>query len=164
MDADRIADRLVGGDSARPSSAIADFIKAWEKCVLRPYLDVGGRRTVGWGHLMQASDPDEPVSQDEADALFDGDLRYTAEGVARLIYMPLAQRQFDALCAFAYNVGLGNLAGSTLRKRINGGYFDEAGDEFLRWNIAGGEVNAGLAKRRAAERAIFLDGDYSGRP
>ncbi|HDV8539395.1 TPA: lysozyme, partial [Enterobacter hormaechei subsp. steigerwaltii] len=30
--------------------------------------------------------------------------------------------------------------------------------EFLRWNKAGGQVLAGLTRRREAERALFLDG------
>ena len=169
MDADRIAAQLVGGDGARPSSDCEAFVMAWEKCFLVPYRDLGGRWTVGYGHLLGVDEPREPITQEEAADLFYLDLQITAQGVARLIYLPLEQRQFDALCAFAFNVGLGNLAVSTLRKRVNGGYMDEAADQFLVWNkykdSSGAYIESrGLRRRREAERALFANGDYSGRP
>ena len=152
-----------------PSLALESFIKGWERCVLTPYRDSGGRYTVGIGHLMEVGDPrDEPITQEEADELFHGDLLLKAEGVDLLFPEPLEQCQYDALCSFAFNVGLGALAGSTLRKRILGGYLDEAADQFLVWNkvrVNGAYVESrGLTKRRAAERAMFINGDYSGRP
>jgi|SRR5579862_4861169 len=165
MDADRIADEtLVGGDGARLSPELREWLEAWEGVRLTPYLDVAGYWTVGCGHKMQATDPHAPITQDECDALLDTDLIYFAEGVSRLIIMPLPQYRFDALGAFGYNVGLGALAGSTLRKRVNGGYFAEAADEFLKWDIAGGKADPRLLKRRQAERAMFAFGDYSQRP
>jgi len=153
----------------RPSPECEAFIRGWEKCYLTPYKDVAGKWTVGYGHLMQPTDPIEPITQDEADSLFHFDLQYTADGVEKLIPAQLTQCQFDALCAFSFNVGLGALATSTLRKRINGGYMDEAADQLLVWDkyrdSSGAYlVSSGLAKRRAAERAIFVACDYSGRP
>jgi lysozyme len=170
MDADRAVESLVGGDSARPSEALYDFTAAWEGGRLVPYQDSAGFWTVGRGHKMQPTDPHVPITLAEQEALFTADMLYTAEGVARLIFMPIAQCQFDSLCDFAFNLGLGSLAGSTLRKRVNGGYFDQAADQFLVWDMARDPrtgalaPNAGLAKRRAAERAIFLDGNYGLRP
>jgi lysozyme len=161
-------ERLVGGDGARPSHALEQFVMGWEALRLIPYNDVAGRRTVGYGHLMQPSDPSLPITAAEAAALLVTDLRYVADGLANLIYMPIRQCQYDALTDFAFNLGLGALAGSTLRKRVNGGYFDQAADEFGRWNKAsvGGQLVEvkGLTKRRAAERAMFEFADYSGRP
>ena len=170
MDADREADQaLVGGEEARPSQAVLDFTAAWEGGSLIPYQDPAGFWTIGRGHKMQPTDAHVPITLDEQEALFQTDMLYTADGVNRLIYMPIAQCQFDALCDFAFNLGLGSLAGSTLRKRVNGGYFDEAADQFLVWNLcrdaSGAYVaNPGLTKRRVAERAMFASGIYSGRP
>jgi lysozyme len=169
-DADRIAEQLVGGEEARPSDPLHDFTAAWEGSRLVPYRDSAGYWTVGRGHKMQATDPRVPITAEEQEALFVADMLYIAEGVSRLIYMPIEQCKFDALCDFAFNLGLGALAGSTLRKRVNGGYFAEAADEFERWGhihdpITGLlVVSKGVAKRRAAERAMFVDGDYAGRP
>jgi lysozyme len=170
MDADRAVESLVGGDSARPSIALHDFTADWEGSRLVPYQDIAGYWTVGRGHKMQPTDPHVPITLAEQDALFVTDMLYASEGVARLVYMPVRQCQFDALCDFAFNLGLGALAGSTLRKRVNGGYLTEAADEFAKWdkvkNPATGslEDDPRILKRRMAERAIFVASDYSGRP
>lgn len=165
MDADRIAP----GASA-PSPDCETFIQGWEACSLVPYRDAAGNWTIGWGHLMQPSDPLIPITQDEADALFDHELLHTADGVGGLLGIPVSQQQFDALVAFAYNCGLGAFASSSLRAAVNAASFSAAADAFAPWNKvrdpSTGQlvVSAGLVKRRAAERAIFVDGDYSGRP
>lgn len=171
MEADRIVEQMLDEGGSRPSPELREWVKAWEGVVLAPYADGAGYWTIGCGHRLQTDDPREPITMDECDALLDVDLRYYGEGVHRLIFMPLPnQHQFDALVAFAMNCGLAALAGSTLRKRVNGGYFDQAADEFIRWNIATDArtgvkgPNPGLTKRRAAERAMFVDGDYSRRP
>ena len=57
---------------------------------------------------------------------------------------------------FAYNVGTGALQKSTLIKLLNAGDTQGAADQFLRWNKAGGQVVAGLTRRREAERKLFL--------
>ena len=76
-------------------------------------------------------------------------------GVVSLVKVPLTQNQFDALVCFAYNVGIQALRGSTLLKKLNGGDYAGAANEFGRWNRAGGRVLSGLISRRAAERACF---------
>ena len=56
------------------SNACIRFIKGFESCRLTPYRDEGGKWTVGWGHLMQDTDPRDPITQVEADALFETEL------------------------------------------------------------------------------------------
>ena len=82
-------------------------------------------------------------------------LRGTERAVARLIATAVTANQFGALVSFAYNVGTGNLAASTLRARLNCGDVEGAAGEFPKWRFAGGRVLAGLVRRRAAERALF---------
>ena len=170
MDADRIADSLVGGESARPSEALLAFVQGWEGCRLTPYRDGAGYLTVGFGHKLQPTDAPAPITIAEAVELLRGDVECAADSVAKLIYMPLAQYRFDALTDFVFNLGAAQLATSTLRKRVNGGYFDDAADEFAKWNNKRDPATGllapdkGLTKRRAAERAMFVDGDYSCRP
>jgi lysozyme len=170
MEADRADQALVGGDSARPSIALRTWVEGWEGVRLYPYDDGSGYITIGCGHRLQDSDPRVSITQAECDALLDTDLLYYANGVGKLIIMPLPQYRFDALTAFAMNKGLGALAGSTLRRLVNVGRLTDAADEFLKWDIAtdartGAKAsNPGLAKRSAAERAMFIDGNYGMRP
>ena len=163
------ADRLAPGALA-PSADCETFLKGWESCRLMPYLDVAGNWTVGMGALMQPTDPHVRITQAEADALFDHELLHFADGVGGYLAIPVSQQQFDALVAFSYNCGLGAFATSSLRTAVNAAGFAAAADDFAPWNKVRDPVsgllvvNGNLTRRRAAERAIFVDGDYSGRP
>jgi lysozyme len=87
-------------------------------------------------------------------------MRQFERDVLKLVKVPLEQREFDALVSFAFNCGSGNLAKSTLLKKINAGDKDGAASEFLKWDRAGGKVLRGLTRRRNAERALFSGGDW----
>lgn len=65
-------------------------------------------------------------------------------------------RRLAAVVSFAYNVGLGNLKISILRKKINQKDWIGASEQFKRWNKAGGKIMKGLTRRRAAEAKMFL--------
>lgn len=148
------------------------FIKAFESCRLRPYLDDGGKWTIGWGHLMQPTDPRVPITQEEADALFDTDVLRFVDGVNELVTVDLRQHEFDALCSFAFNVGLDidsdqvaeGLGDSTLLRYVNEEKYANAACEFTKWGKVDGKWHAGVLRRRAAEQAIFLLADYSRTP
>jgi lysozyme len=56
---------------------------------------------------------------------------------------------------FAYNLGLGRLKSSTLRKKILSNDLISAKAELLRWDRAGGKVLKGLTLRRKAESSLF---------
>lgn len=65
----------------------------------------------------------------------------------------LNANQYGALVSWAFNVGNGNVASSTLIKRLNAGE-DEAtviAEELPKWNKAGGQTLPGLVRRRKAE-------------
>ena len=65
-------------------------------------------------------------------------------------------RRLAAVVSFAYNVGIGNLKISNLRKKILVGNWEGAAKEFLKWDKAGGKVMRGLTRRRQAESNMFL--------
>ena len=52
---------------------------------------------------------------------------------------PTSQNQFDAMVDLAYNIGLGNFEDSTLLRLHKDKKYDEAANEFRRWNILVGE-------------------------
>lgn len=95
-------------------------------------------------------------SDQEVDDLLRYDIRRFENGVESMINVSLNQNQFDALVCFAFNVGLGNLQASTLRRKLNRGDYEGASNEFPKWRRAGGRVLNGLVKRRNDERLLFI--------
>lgn len=138
-----------------------NLIKRFEGCHLEPYRDPIGLWTVGWGHLIGDGKtlPIEwfrRLTQDEADRLLEKDLERFERGVSRLCPNNLTQPRFDALVSFAFNVGLGNLQASTLRRKHNRSDVFGSAQEFLKWNKAGGKILRGLTRRRESESALYL--------
>jgi lysozyme len=84
------------------------------------------------------------------------DTQTAVDGVNRSVSAILNQNQFDALVAFAFNVGVGAEGSSTLVKLLNSGDYAGAAAQFPRWNKVNGVPSEGLTRRRAAEQALFL--------
>jgi lysozyme len=131
------------------------LIKSFEQCKLAAYQDPRGVWTVGWGHTGPAVTAQSVCSQADADAWLVQDTLTAQKTVNALVDIALTQNQFDALVSFTFNVGSGAFSSSTLLRYVNQGV-PAAADEFLRWDHVNGVANAGLARRRAAERALFL--------
>lgn len=133
--------------------------------LIYPYHDVVGFPTIGIGHLLSREKWEDlskypPITMDEAMALKMRDLDKFALGVSRLITVDLNDNEFGALVSLAFNIGLGNLQASTLRRKLNrGDSRDDCALEFLKWDKAGGQKIRGLTRRRVAESKFFL-GQY----
>ena len=136
------------------SQACIDLVKEFEGCKLDAYQDVVGVWTIGYGHI-EGVIKGQSISQQEAELMLVSDLHDKADKVNELVTAGVTQHQFDALVSFAYNLGIGNLESSTLLKMINAGTADAAGDQFLRWDKAGGVEIAGLYRRRKAEKELY---------
>jgi lysozyme len=99
------------------------------------------------------------INPDQAAYLLDRDIAQTALFLRSVTPVPLNQNQFDALVSFIFNVGHGNYAESTLRKKLHAGDYEGAAAEFERWiygTVDGKKVKLnGLITRRADERALF---------
>jgi lysozyme len=122
----------------------------------RTYLDVNGFPTIGYGHrLLHPESFPNGVDEVQASEILVSDVREAEQAVERLVKVPLTQGQFDALVDFCFNLGAGRLASSTLLKVLNGGRYEEAAEQLLRWDLAGGVENAGLKARREAELALW---------
>jgi lysozyme len=149
-----------------PSDDLVAFVQGWEGLKLAPSGDplVPGVVDVGYGHCLQTGEERRPITADEALELLRWDLYIDAEAIEPRISVGLLQHEFDACLAFSYNVGVSAFIKSTLLRLLNAGDFPGAADEFPKWNKAGGRVVPGLAKRRAAEQAMFRSADYGGRP
>jgi lysozyme len=141
------------------SAAGMKLLKSSEGFRNRVYLDVAGFPTIGYGHRLLHSDSfPNGIDEPQAANLLACDVRDAEQAVQRLVKVPLTQGQFDALVDFCFNLGAGRLASSTLLKCLNAGKYDDAADQLLRWDHAGGEEYPALKARREAEAELWRNG------
>lgn len=130
------------------------LIRRFEGCKLMPYICPAGVWTCGWGSTGFDVFPGKQWTQEYADRRMEVDALRFAKGTLMLC----PRLQDSALCAiadFAYNLGLGALKASTLRKRLNADDTEAAKAELARWTKGGGRVLPGLVLRRSAEAAML---------
>ncbi len=128
----------------------------------KPYRCPAGVPTIGYGttrylngHPVKLNDP--PITEQTARVMLMDDLRTNfAPGVLRMC--PILREhpnRFNAILDFAYNLGLGRLQTSTLRRCINAQDWAGAVEQLKRWIRGGGKVLPGLVARRAAESQLI---------
>lgn len=127
----------------------------FEGCRLTAYQDQVGVWTIGYGHTGKDVVAGLTITQDQANALLASDIAAAAAFVNQAVAVALNQNEFDALVDFVFNLGRAAFAGSTLLKLLNAGNFASAAPQFALWDHAGGQVVAGLLRRRLAETAMF---------
>ena len=140
------------------SQAGIDLIRRFEGCKLKPYLCPAGYWTVGYGHVIGngKTKPEKQLyTQEEVNELLRTDLARFEQGVLRYCPVPLTQFEFDSLVSFSFNLGLGVLQRSTLRRKILRQDKQAAARNILKYNKAGGQVLKGLTRRREAEYRMF---------
>ena len=131
------------------------LIQSFEGLRLKTYDDGTGVLSIGFGHTGPDVEAGETITQARAVALLYGDLRTAENAVQKLVEIPLSPNQFSALVSFVFNVGTGAFEGSTLRALLNQGNLAGAAEQFVRWDDPGTPEEAGLLRRRIAERLLF---------
>jgi len=133
------------------------LIKDSEGCKLKAYKCPAGIWTIGYG---QTKDVKEGMTWTQNQA--DEDLVKTAlEVLNRAIkYSPILaavnMEKQAAIADFIYNLGVGNYAKSTLKKKVDAGDWLAASSEIKKWDKAAGKVLKGLTVRRAKEAELLL--------
>ncbi len=138
----------------KPSERGLALIRQFEGLRLSAYKDAVGVKTIGYGTTKGVKMGDT-ITREEADRLLCEDAQRFADHIDAVVKVPLNQNQIDALVALVYNIGPAAFGKSTMLKLINQGLLEDAALQFVRWNKAGGQVLAGLTRRRVAEKALF---------
>lgn len=141
-----------------------EFISRWEGCILKVYRDICNLKTVGVGHLITKAEdahyPDGmPITHEFAMQLLQHDVQQCVSAIHANIQQPLNQNQFNALCSFAFNCGVGVTKNSGVAKAINAGNYAGVRDALLQWakcKVNGVvQINKGLYNRRRSEADLF---------
>ena len=102
----------------------ASICRRFEGLYLKPYLCPAGVPTIGYGATFyqdgkKVSLRDKPITREQAEDLLMYHLKqYFLKEVLLLCYTLDTESKTASILDFAFNVGLGNLKISTLRKRI----------------------------------------------
>jgi GH24 family phage-related lysozyme (muramidase) len=159
----------------------AAFIGAFEGFRAECYDDAAGNCTIGYGHLIHtgpttAADRAKwgTISRTRAAQLLQADAAHAAAAVRDHVHVPLRQGQFDALVSLAYNCGPGVIPGvaDVINTRPRylypkptedglAAYRSRVQSTLVAYDHAGGQVLAGLKRRRQAEFVLFDTGHYT---
>ncbi len=138
-----------------------EIAKTFEGFSSKPYLCPAGVWTIGYGTTRYpdgrtATKDDLPITVEQAEIYLEYELIKCAKGAVK--YCPILAKypmKWAAITDFCYNLGVGRLQYSTLRKRINEENWEEAKNELMRWVYAGGKKLSGLIKRRYIESELL---------
>lgn len=142
----------------------AVLMRRFEGLYLKPYMCPAGVPTIGYGATyyedgtsIRLTDP--PITRERAESLL--------LWMVRTVYLPAVLKlcpsvpdpyKLAALIDFTFNLGSGQLRGSTLRKRVNADRWEDVPAELRKWVRGGGRVLNGLVKRREAEIVLVERG------
>lgn len=131
-----------------------DLIKQFEGLRLTAYKCPAGVYTIGYGHTRGVK-RGMKITEEEASAYLAADLRNSEKAVERYdsIYH-WNQNEYDALVSFTFNCGATNLRSLLRNGRRNR---SQIAATLPLYRKSGGKVLKGLVRRRAAEKALFLE-------
>jgi lysozyme len=125
------------------------FIEENEGFSPNTYSD-NGKWAIGFGHdLLPGESYPNGISWGTAEELLLKDLELPQMVLATLVPPSCTQKQWDALCDFAYNLGAGSL-----RTMLAHGW-EPVPAQIPRWDNENGQPNAGLLARREKEVQMF---------
>lgn len=140
----------------------AAFCRQFEGYRSKPYLCPANVATIGYGSTYYADGrkvtlEDAPMDEPTARALLMAELQHNyLPGVLRNCPILAAdERRCNAIVDFCYNLGVGRLQTSTLKRKINAQDWEGAKEQLMLWTKGGGKVLPGLVKRRTAECALL---------
>lgn len=133
------------------------IIREFEGCRLKAYRCSAGVWTIGWGQTAGIKEG-MAWTQAQADSNLANSVKTCMQAVLRAC--PQLKEETDnriaACTSLAYNIGNKGFAGSSVCRHTQNREYSKAADAFLLWNKADGKVLAGLARRREAERKLYL--------
>ena len=136
----------------------ASLCRQFEGFRSKPYLCPAGIATIGYGSTYYSDGrkvtlEDAPMDEFNARALLMVELEHTyLPGVLRNCpILATDEKKCNAIVDFVYNLGIGRLQTSTLKRKINAQEWEAAQEQLMLWTKGGGKVLPGLVKRRRSE-------------
>jgi GH24 family phage-related lysozyme (muramidase) len=139
---------------------LTDMVKHFEGFRAQAYQDISGHATAFFGHKLA---PGESIAGRDPNQVLQSDLATAILAVHRYVKTKLTHNQESALADFVFNVGAKKFADSTLLRKLNGGDYAGAANQFQYWNhaLVDGHMTTvkALTARRSAEANMFRNPD-----
>jgi lysozyme len=133
------------------------LIKEFEGYKLDAYKCPAGIWTIGYGQTKGIKQGMKWTQQEVDDNLLETCIVAIDEAIKASPILLLEDINKQAAIAdFVYNLGITNYNRSKLKLRINQKNWTSAVTEIKKWNKAGGDVLAGLVRRRQCEADLLL--------
>jgi lysozyme len=135
------------------------LITRFEGYMGHPYDDGLGNITIGYGHVVLRGEHFGHITESQARALLDRDLRRRYLPTVVALPHPLSDRQAAAILSAVFNLGPGIVStGHDLGRHLHAHRYALAANSLLEYVNPGSSVERGLRRRRKAERRMFLRG------
>ena len=135
------------------------LIKEFEGFRSEVYEDVGGIKTIGYGHVLKPHEDNIYIVDEEgATLLMLLDLIDVRLCISSQVKVELNQNKFDALACLIFNIGTYAFSKSTLLSKINNACDANAIiKQWLRWCFVQKKFYYGLKRRRKAEIKLYQE-------
>jgi lysozyme len=138
------------------SQNAVELIKEFEGCRLKAYRDQRGVWTCGYGQTGPSIKPYTHWTEAQAEAALKDALVTRSKQLSTLLEgCETNQNQFDAMLSLSYNIGMGAFHTSEVYRDHKAGEFTKAAAAFMNWDNLNHHENAGLHRRRLAEKALY---------
>lgn len=136
---------------------LMSLIKEFEGCKLEAYKCPAGKWTIGYGQTLGISQGMKWTRRQAEDDLLNTAMIVMTQAfkASPLLHEESIYKQ-AAIGDFIYNLGITNYNASKLKLRVNQKNWVSAITEIKKWNKSGGDVLAGLVKRRQREANLLL--------
>lgn len=129
---------------------LEELVKGCEGLRLKAYICPAGIPTIGYGATGADIKLGMVWTIGQADSRLQSDLERFRRGVVQLC-PNLKGYKLDAITSFSFNLGLGRLKASTLRRKLLEEDWEAAQNELRKWVWGGGKKLPGLIARRELE-------------
>lgn len=146
-----------------------NILKSLEKFEGKPYKDLAGNPTIGYGHKIKPGETFTTLTEFEAESLLIQDCEPIEKFINVHLKTLVTQNQFDALVMFIFNIGNSAFLSSQVFEDLKNKQYDEATKPWAKWiNFTKDEVSPetgkkvkklipveGLVNRRQVEIKLF---------
>jgi lysozyme len=132
------------------------LIQQFEGIRHRPYFCPAGKLTIGWGSTRGVK-PGMEITNEQAEKILREEVLELESEFNLCVKVTLKDHERAALLSLSHNIGITRFRFSTLLKKLNSGDKKGASEEFTRWVHIQGKRLPGLVRRRAVEKAVFLE-------